>query len=131
MMEAAPTVTPRSWAICGSSESADRTIAWLAKPATARKTIARLGLGEGGGAGGPFAGHPSGPASFAIRYRHAPIRRPEKHVRHGEDLPARRARRPHLRGLGGGRSVPRRPAGAARGRALLHRHPAAQRHRLA
>ena len=33
--------------------------------------------------------------------------------------------------LGGGGRVPRRPAGAARRQALLHRHPAAERHRLA
>src|SRR4051812_34055901 len=43
MTDAAPTVTPRSTAICGKSESAERTMAWLAKPATARNTMARVG----------------------------------------------------------------------------------------
>src|SRR5712691_11429075 len=52
MIEAAPMLTPRSAAICGSSESADRTIAWLAKPATARKTIARVGVWWDGDNGG-------------------------------------------------------------------------------
>ena len=44
MIEAAPTVTPMSVAICGKSESAARTIAWLAKPATASSAIARVGI---------------------------------------------------------------------------------------
>src|SRR5271169_5775928 len=44
---AAPTVTPKSTAICGSSESAERTIAWLANPATASSTMARVCDGTG------------------------------------------------------------------------------------
>ena len=40
MIEAVPTVTPISVAICGSSESAARTIAWLEKPASASNAIA-------------------------------------------------------------------------------------------
>src|SRR3979490_1450415 len=56
MMEAAPTVTARSEAICGSSESADRTIDWLANPATASNTMARAGDGTGSaGSGGEGA----------------------------------------------------------------------------
>src|SRR5215475_2627052 len=47
MIEAAPTVTAKSAAICGSSESVERTIAWLAKPATARSAMARVGVGVG------------------------------------------------------------------------------------
>jgi hypothetical protein len=35
-----------SVAICGSNESAARTIAWLAKPASASSAIARVGVGE-------------------------------------------------------------------------------------
>src|SRR5262245_18421182 len=49
MTEAAPTLTPRSLAICGRSESAERTIAWLAKPATARNTMGRVGVRGGEG----------------------------------------------------------------------------------
>src|SRR6185369_11259234 len=41
---AAPTVTPISAAICGSSESAARTIAWLEKPASASSAMARVGV---------------------------------------------------------------------------------------
>jgi len=40
-------VTPKSPAICGSSESADRTIAWLANPATASSTMALVCEGTG------------------------------------------------------------------------------------
>src|SRR3979490_814618 len=59
MIEAAPTVTARSEAICGNSESADRTIDWLANPATASSTMARgwggTGSdGEGGSTGAPL-----------------------------------------------------------------------------
>src|SRR4051794_6404968 len=50
-MEATPTVTPKSAAICGSNVSAERTIAWLAKLADARNTTARVGE-RGGAAGG-------------------------------------------------------------------------------
>src|SRR5262249_28268154 len=45
-IEAAPTVTAKSAAICGSSESAERTMDWAAKPATARSTMARVWEGE-------------------------------------------------------------------------------------
>ena len=44
MIEAAPTVTPMSAAICGSSESPARTIAWLAKPASASSAMAEVAL---------------------------------------------------------------------------------------
>src|SRR5258708_1979422 len=46
-MDAAPIVTPRSVAICGRIESATRTMAWLAKPATASRTMARVCEGMG------------------------------------------------------------------------------------
>ena len=46
-MEASPTVVPKSMAICGSSESVTRTIAWLAKPATASSTMERVGTFSG------------------------------------------------------------------------------------
>jgi hypothetical protein len=42
-MEASPTVVPKSAAICGNSESVTRTIAWLAKPATASRMMERVG----------------------------------------------------------------------------------------
>jgi len=42
-MDAWPTVVPKSAAICGSSESVTRTMAWLAKPAPASRTIERVG----------------------------------------------------------------------------------------
>jgi hypothetical protein len=44
MTEVAPTVTLRSVAICGSSESVTRTIACAAKAAMARSEIARVAL---------------------------------------------------------------------------------------
>src|ERR1700754_1882077 len=44
-MAAAPTVVPKSPAICGGSESVTLTWAWLAKPATASSTIDRVGFG--------------------------------------------------------------------------------------
>src|SRR3954447_21262778 len=48
MIDAAPTVTPISAAICGSSESAARTIAWLEKPASASNAMARIGVWDAG-----------------------------------------------------------------------------------
>src|ERR1041384_8636090 len=57
-IEAAPTVTAKSAAICGSSVSAARTIAWLAKLASPNAKMAHFGLpaeaaaGAGGGADG-------------------------------------------------------------------------------
>src|SRR6266481_801228 len=42
-IEASPTVVPKSTAICGRSESVTRTIAWLAKPAPANRTMERVG----------------------------------------------------------------------------------------
>ena len=53
MIEAAPTVTPISVAICGSSESGARTIAWLAKPASASSAMARVGVDGAGDGRGP------------------------------------------------------------------------------
>ena len=47
-MAATPTVVCRSAATCGNSESMTRTWAWLAKPATARRMIDRVGSGRGG-----------------------------------------------------------------------------------
>src|SRR5215831_19166273 len=46
-MEASPTVVSKSAAICGNSESVTRTIAWLAKPATASRMIERVGTWSG------------------------------------------------------------------------------------
>ncbi len=42
-MAASPTLVLKSAAICGSSESVTRTMAWLAKPAQASSTIERSG----------------------------------------------------------------------------------------
>src|SRR5262245_40656372 len=122
MMEAAPTVTPRSVAICGSSESADRTMAWLAKPATARNTMARVGLGGWDKADlglrkarlitGPHHPHvPEGTCHSRMSLRSCgrqPCTRPltvnktAGTARHhdGESLPAIGSGRAHLCGLG-------------------------------
>ena len=43
-IEAAPTLTPKSAAICGKSESETRTIDWLAKEASASSVIADVAL---------------------------------------------------------------------------------------
>ena len=43
-IEVAPTVTLRSAAICGSSELVTRTMAWAAKPATAKSAMALVAL---------------------------------------------------------------------------------------
>ena len=70
---AAPTVVPKSAAICGSSESATRTSAWLAKLATASSTIARIGRcgrardGHGGPGEARTALTASGVAGFLPR----------------------------------------------------------------
>ena len=53
------------------------------------------------------------------------------HDHDGKDVHAGRSRGPHPRRLDDGRGLQGRPAGARRGGALLHRHPAAERHRLA
>ena len=50
---------------------------------------------------------------------------------HRENLPAPRRRGAHLSGLGSRAGVSLRAAGAAQCRAVHHRHPAAERHRLA
>src|SRR6516164_620876 len=42
-MEAAPTDVAKSAAICGSSESVTRTMAWLANPAPASRAMERVG----------------------------------------------------------------------------------------
>src|SRR5271169_126646 len=44
MTEVAPTVTFKSAAICGSSESVERTMAWAAKEASARSVMALVAL---------------------------------------------------------------------------------------
>jgi hypothetical protein len=41
-------VVPKSAAICGNSESVTRTIAWLAKPATASRMMDRVGTFSAG-----------------------------------------------------------------------------------
>ena len=53
MTEVAPTVTLKSAAICGSSESVERTMAWAAKQASASSVMAlvALPLGCGGVSG--------------------------------------------------------------------------------
>ncbi len=43
MTEVAPTVTSQSAAICGSSELVERTMAWVAKEASASRVMARIG----------------------------------------------------------------------------------------
>ena len=53
---AAPTVVPKSAAICGSSESVTRTWAWLAKAAIANSTMERVGVGWAAGEGGGVTG---------------------------------------------------------------------------
>src|SRR5882672_10393676 len=58
MTEAAPTVTAKSAAICGSSESAERTIDWAAKPATASSTMARVWDGDDVDGEGASTGYP-------------------------------------------------------------------------
>src|SRR5262249_15027697 len=93
MTDAAPTVTARSAAICGNSESAERTIDWLANPAATRSPIARVcgrrgndGDGAGNGAAGTGVrgagrGRPiktSGPPPA-----HAPDRGPARHIHAG------------------------------------------------
>src|SRR5438445_4569741 len=87
MIEAAPTVTPISVAICGSSESAARTIAWLEKPASASNAMARVGVGEEEGTESRFVdgsgsgGSCSAPKHVRVRLnrttgRHEPLWRP-------------------------------------------------------
>src|SRR5262249_26383552 len=133
-MEASPTVVPKSAAICGNSESVTRTIAWLAKPATASRMMERVGTFSAGEADtsqgasrndGRDTGRGQGAAPRAFSREIAG----PTHDR--QDIPALRGRGAHLRQVGGGGRIPRRPAGAARRQALLHRHPAAQRHGLA
>ena len=48
MTEAAPTVVCKSLAIWGKRESVERTIAWAAKAAQAKMTMARVALPRGG-----------------------------------------------------------------------------------
>jgi hypothetical protein len=43
-IEAAPTLTPKSVAICGNNESETRTIDWLAKEASASSVMADVAL---------------------------------------------------------------------------------------
>ncbi len=71
------------------------------------------------------------PLTDAELARFLPRKPPKRNDNDRQDIPARRSRGAHLCAVGGGRRLPCRPARAARGRALLHRHSAAQRHRLA
>ena len=70
-----------------------------------------------------------------LKHRHRPLHPQQpvsvEPVHAREDLPARRHRGAHPRRLDEGRRLQGRPAGARQGRALLHRHPAAQRDGLA
>src|SRR3984885_2052865 len=139
-MAAAPTVVWKSVAICGSSESVTRTCACAAKPATASSMIERVGarcakgeeacaaavtLGFARNRGWERAG-----AGVDSQRRAGFLARGPENRNDREDISARRGRKPHLRGLGEGRRLPCRPARARQGKTLLHRHPAAERHRL-
>src|SRR5580700_1018501 len=139
-MAAAPTVVWKSAAICGSSESVTRTCAWAAKPATASSVMERVGVrcakGEEACAAAVTLGLCSEPgweragAGVDSQRRAGFLARGSENRNDREDISARRGRNPHLRGLGEGRRLPWRPARARQGGTLLHRHPAAQRHRL-
>src|SRR4029077_10335375 len=139
-MGAAPTVVWKSAAIWGSSESVTRTCACAAKPATASSMIERVGvrcagLEETWAAAVTFFGLARNrgwrDAGVDSQRRAGFLARGPENRNDREDISARRGRKPHLPGLGEGRRLPRRPAGARQGKPLLHRHPAAQRHRLA
>src|SRR5262245_51381335 len=111
-MEAVPTDTAKSAAICGNSVSAALTSDWLAKLATASAAIAALaepGIGEGCGAGEGDGVDSIGGGGLST----APPDSGQIGVFHRDDrqnLPADRGRRPHLCRLGGVARVPRRPS---------------------
>src|SRR5580692_307876 len=138
-MAAAPTVVWKSAAIWGSSESVTRTCACAAKPATASSMIERVGArcarAEEACAAAVtwvFArGRGWRDVGVDSQRRAGFLARGPENRNDREDISARRGREPHLRGLGEGRRLPGWPARARQGGTLLHRHPAAQRHRLA
>src|SRR6202050_5737660 len=140
-MAAAPTVVWKSDAICGKSESVTRTCACAAKPATASRMMERVGVrcarAEEVCAAAVTLGLCSEPgweragAGVDSQRRAGFLARGSENRNDREDISARGGRKPHLRGMGEGRRLPGRPARACQGCALLHRHPAAQRHRLA
>src|ERR1700722_8884302 len=139
-MAAAPTVVWKSAAIWGSSESVTRTCACAAKPATASSVIERVGVrcakGEEACAAAVTLGpcsEPDGKGGCGVdsQRRAGFLARGPENRNDREDISARRGRKPHLPGLGEGRRLPCRPARARQGKTLLHRHPAAERHRLA
>src|SRR5580658_355538 len=140
-MAAAPTVVWKSAAIWGSSESVTRTCACAAKPATASSMIERVGVrcakGEEACAAAVTLGFARnqgwGTAGAGVdsQRRAGFLARGSENRNDRENISARRGRNPHLRGLGEGRRLPGRPARARQGKTLLHRHPTAERHRLA
>ncbi len=67
-IEAAPTVTLKSAAICGSSESVTRTMAWAAKEASARSVMALVALPRGGEVSGKVDSSLGGGLSTARRH---------------------------------------------------------------
>src|SRR5580704_11387604 len=139
-MAAAPTVVWKSDAIWGSSESVTRTCACAAKPATASSMIDRVGArcarAEEACAATVTLGFCSesglerARADVDSQRRAGFLARGPENRNDREDISARRGRKPHLRGLGDGWRLPGRAARARQGGTLLHRHPAAQRHRL-
>src|SRR6185369_14371128 len=136
MIEATPTTTWKSSAICGNSESAERTMHWLAKPATARNTMARVCEGAAGESGGKDGARDcicplNVRRTLTVRGLRGFYAQTYRLGHDRKQVPARRDRGPHVCGLGRRACVPRRPARAEGCRALLHRDPAAQRDRVA
>src|SRR5436190_11798173 len=126
MIEAAPTVVPKSAAICGRSESVTRTIAWLAKPAPASRMMERVGTFWAG------IGMLTRDFEFVVRASGWGVDRaerdglftakfPERNNNDRQDIPAFRRRGAHLRQVGGSGCISRWPAGAAQRQVLLHR----------
>ena len=68
-IEATPTEMAKSAAICGSSVSAARTRAWLAKLASASAAMARIGSANGPGRARGMALTASGVAGFVPRHQ--------------------------------------------------------------
>src|SRR4029079_472664 len=132
-MEAEPTEMAKSEAICGSSVSAARTRAWLAKLASARAAMARIvcerdgaGAGDGVdsiGGGGLCTAPPD--SSTMIDKTYQPNEVEGRTYAAWEDATAFPA------GLAGRAVFPRRRARGRPGHALQHRDPAAERDGLA